>query len=115
MVSLGISYSGLLAKLQPFSDLVGQIILLPLPSFSFSSKFTFTQIYQQLFLSASLFSVGLLFVSLAHFFYKYRDNLTGSYEAGGGTGQSASGLAEKLEGTLRASMAKLPTKKVIRL
>jgi hypothetical protein len=64
----------------------------------------------------SLFTVGIVFASLAHFFFKYRDNFTGSFVNGGdSTHAPQSGLAEKLEGTLRASMARLPTKKVIRL
>jgi hypothetical protein len=58
-----------------------------------------------------------MFTLIAHFFFKYRDNLTGNVSIGqkSNAAGETDGLAEKLEGTLRASIARLPTRKVIRL
>ena len=109
LASLGMTLSSQLPKLQPFVDPVNSKL-----SLIEVNKYIF-KVFQLLFASFLLISVGLLFVSLAHFFFKYRDNLGAAVDGSRRKNAHQGGLAEKLEDTLRASMARLPTKKVIRL
>ncbi|CAK5075023.1 unnamed protein product [Meloidogyne enterolobii] len=95
---VGFSFVPIISKLQPFTD----------------------PFFQLLFCSFSLFNVALIFALIAYFYYNYRDNsINGGFVENNQkqllTEEIGGKFTEKLSGTLRASMARLPTKKVIRL
>ncbi|CAK5029889.1 unnamed protein product [Meloidogyne enterolobii] len=84
-------------------------------------EFCYMKFFQLLFCSFSLFNVALIFALIAYFYYNYRDNssINGGFVENNQkqllTEEIGGKFTEKLSGTLRASMARLPTKKVIRL
>uniref|UniRef100_A0A914LQE8 Uncharacterized protein n=1 Tax=Meloidogyne incognita TaxID=6306 RepID=A0A914LQE8_MELIC len=96
---VGFSFVPIISKIQPFTD----------------------PFFQLLFCSFSLFNVALIFALIAYFYYNYRDNssINGGFVENNQkqllTEEIGGKFTEKLSGTLRASMARLPTKKVIRL
>lgn len=96
---VGFSFVPIISKIQPFTD----------------------PFFQLLFCSFSFFNVALIFALIAYFYYNYRDNssINGGFVENNQkqllTEEIGGKFTEKLSGTLRASMARLPTKKVIRL
>ena len=112
---VGFSFVPIISKIQPFTDPVNLFLFL------FKNLFFFKKFFQLLFCSFSFFNVALIFALIAYFYYNYRDNssINGGFVENNQkqllTEEIGGKFTEKLSGTLRASMACLPTKKVIRL